>query len=191
MNIQKCFELLEIDRNASPEEAKQSYKDMVNIWHPDRVSNNPRLKQKAEDKLKEINIAYDIVKSFLSSKKEPEPEPELEHKEASQTGVEREYHSAQPRPGERDKTEATFEAGTHMFLDLCSYVYKTFQRVFDSQSPGSERGNKLRSEDPSSRAPWQSGGIRRGQGRGNGRGKGMGRGTGRGGGMGRGMGRRK
>ncbi|MBW1888862.1 MAG: molecular chaperone DnaJ, partial [Deltaproteobacteria bacterium] len=45
--------MFELDRLASPYEVKQAYKDIVNVWHPDRFSNNPRLKQKAEEKLKE------------------------------------------------------------------------------------------------------------------------------------------
>jgi len=41
---------------------------MVNIWHPDRFSSNPRLKQKAENKLKEINEAYEAMQSFCLQK---------------------------------------------------------------------------------------------------------------------------
>ena len=64
MDIEKCFEIFELDRRASPYEVKQAYKDIVNVWHPDRFSNNPRLKQKAEEKLKEINVAYETLKSY-------------------------------------------------------------------------------------------------------------------------------
>jgi len=74
MDIRQCFDVLELDSNASIDDAKQAYKDMVNIWHPDRFSNNPRLKQKAEDKLKEINEAYEMMQPFLSSKKPQQPE---------------------------------------------------------------------------------------------------------------------
>ena len=69
MEIKKCFEILELDPNASVDEAKQAYKDIVNVWHPDRFSHNSRLKEKAEEKLKEINVAYETVNSLLSSKK--------------------------------------------------------------------------------------------------------------------------
>jgi tetratricopeptide (TPR) repeat protein len=67
MNIQRCFEILEIEMTASPEEVKKAHRDLVFIWHPDRVSSsNLRLKQKAEDKMKEINLAYETILSFLS-----------------------------------------------------------------------------------------------------------------------------
>ncbi len=70
MDIRRCFEILELDSKASPDDVKQAYRDLVNVWHPDRFLGNSRLKQKAEEKLKEINEAYERVLSFLSSEGE-------------------------------------------------------------------------------------------------------------------------
>lgn len=61
MDIWRCYEILEIEPDASPEQVKQGYKDLVCVWHPDRFSHNPRLREKAEEKLKEVNLAYEIV----------------------------------------------------------------------------------------------------------------------------------
>ena len=36
------------------------------MWHPDRFLNNPRLQQKADEKMKEINQAYEILKDLPS-----------------------------------------------------------------------------------------------------------------------------
>jgi len=68
MDIQKCFNILELRQDATPEEAYQAYRDLAAIWHPDRCAHNPRLQQKAEEKIKEINAAYEQVKSFLTMK---------------------------------------------------------------------------------------------------------------------------
>ncbi len=68
MEIQRCFETLEIPKDSSIEDVHQAYRDLVNIWHPDRVGDNPRLKKKAEEKLKDINLAYEDLNSFLSSR---------------------------------------------------------------------------------------------------------------------------
>jgi len=70
MYIQRYFEILELGSKASSDEVKQAYRDLVNVWHPDRFPGNPRLKQKAEEKLKEINEAYERVLSFLSAEEE-------------------------------------------------------------------------------------------------------------------------
>jgi curved DNA-binding protein CbpA len=37
---------------------------LANVWHPDRFVGNPRLQKKAEEKLKEINAAYEYIKSL-------------------------------------------------------------------------------------------------------------------------------
>ncbi|MBW1745522.1 MAG: DnaJ domain-containing protein [Deltaproteobacteria bacterium] len=97
MDIKQSFEILELDRGASTDEIKQSYKDIV-----DRFYNNPRLKQKAEEKLKEVNAAYDTLKSYLSSEQRMEPKQE----------------NAQPDAAPYDKTEAVVEAGTGIALSL-------------------------------------------------------------------------
>lgn len=141
MDIRRCFEILELERNASLDEARQAYKDVVNVWHPDRFSNNPRLKRKAEEKLKEINAAFEAVKSHLSSTKEVEPGPAetFEEGAGAETG---------------DKTETAFEVGTEIFLNICSSLYTTFRRFVEEQSNRVEDTNDTRSGE-SNRRPGQ------------------------------------
>ncbi|MBW2078781.1 MAG: DnaJ domain-containing protein, partial [Deltaproteobacteria bacterium] len=67
MNVKRYLEILELQPGASLEELNQAYKDLVNIWHPDRFAHNPRLKGKAEKKLKEVNQAYEALRPLLSS----------------------------------------------------------------------------------------------------------------------------
>ena len=173
MDIRRCFEILELESGASPDEAKQAYKDIVNVWHPDRFSNNPRLKQKAEEKLKEVNVAYETVKSSLSGKQEVGPEQKTTPQ--AQAKAEPEYHKAQAS----HKTEVAVTAGTRIILDICSSLYKTLRRIVVSQASKTEPQAKVGSRGLNQRE-WQ--------GRGNGRGKGRGRGMGKGRGMGRGGG---
>ncbi|MCJ7615369.1 MAG: tetratricopeptide repeat protein [Desulfobacterales bacterium] len=94
MDIQRYFEILELDSKASPDEVKQAYRDLVNVWHPDRFPGNPRLKQKAEEKLKEINEAYERALSFLSSEGESLPSEGESEKTTSQ------FYSNQETSGE-------------------------------------------------------------------------------------------
>jgi TonB family protein len=49
---------LEVEPGASLEEIRQAYRDQTKIWHPDRFSNDIRLQRKAEEKIKQINLAY-------------------------------------------------------------------------------------------------------------------------------------
>jgi tetratricopeptide (TPR) repeat protein len=65
-DMDKYYQALGLNPGASEEEIKEAYRDLVNVWHPDRFSNNPRLREKAEDKLKEINIAYEKLRPYSS-----------------------------------------------------------------------------------------------------------------------------
>jgi hypothetical protein len=67
MNVTKSFEILRLKPDASIADLKLAYRDLVNVWHPDRFLQNPRLKEKAEQQLQEINQAYEIAMAFMSS----------------------------------------------------------------------------------------------------------------------------
>jgi hypothetical protein len=60
---ERARELLGLKPGASAQEIKAAYRDLAKVWHPDRFSHDPRLQQKAQDKLKEINEAYEALTS--------------------------------------------------------------------------------------------------------------------------------
>jgi hypothetical protein len=62
--IEQALEVLELGPAATPQDVKQAYRDLVKIWHPDRFPNDPRVRRKAEEKLKEINKAYEILQGY-------------------------------------------------------------------------------------------------------------------------------
>src|SRR6185369_7655155 len=55
-------------------ELKAAHRDLAKVWHPDRFLHDPRLCEKSQEKLKEINEAYEL----LSSGKTPRPTPAAE-----------------------------------------------------------------------------------------------------------------
>jgi hypothetical protein len=56
------YRILGLDPGASPDQVKEAYRDMAKVWHPDRFAHDPRLQQKAQERLKAINEAYEILK---------------------------------------------------------------------------------------------------------------------------------
>ena len=66
-------EVLEVEATASFEEIKQAYRDLVNVWHPDRFGHSPRLREKAERKLKRINLAFSRLTSAMLCAPHPAP----------------------------------------------------------------------------------------------------------------------
>ena len=63
-SIAKHLETLGVSERASIKEAKQAHRDLAAVWHPDRFSDNPRLQDKATEKLKEINVAYEALVKY-------------------------------------------------------------------------------------------------------------------------------
>jgi DnaJ domain len=66
MDITECYQLLEIEPTDSLPDIKQAYRDIVFVWHPDRMTGNTRVQKKAESKLKRINVAYEQLQSCLA-----------------------------------------------------------------------------------------------------------------------------
>ena len=48
---------------ASWDEVTQAYKDLMRVWHPDRFTGNERMHSIAEEKLRDINVAYRVLQS--------------------------------------------------------------------------------------------------------------------------------
>lgn len=61
--LSSCYETLGVVEGASAQELKVAYRDLAKVWHPDRFAHDPRLQQKAQEKLKEINEAYEQLTS--------------------------------------------------------------------------------------------------------------------------------
>ncbi len=54
------YEVLGVSPDASDEEIKKAYRELARKYHPDNYQNNP-LSDLAEEKMKEINEAYDAI----------------------------------------------------------------------------------------------------------------------------------
>lgn len=54
------YSVLGVSQNASDEEIKKAYRELARKYHPDNYQNNP-LADLAEEKMKEINEAYETI----------------------------------------------------------------------------------------------------------------------------------
>jgi tetratricopeptide (TPR) repeat protein len=54
------YSVLGVNQNATDDEIKRAYRDLARKYHPDNYQNNP-LADLAEEKMKEINEAYDAI----------------------------------------------------------------------------------------------------------------------------------
>ncbi|KAF0177979.1 MAG: heat shock protein DnaJ domain protein [Limisphaerales bacterium] len=110
-NLQECYRLLDVEPDASLEEVKRSYRELVKVWHPDRFANDPSLQAKAQEKLKQINLAYERLceaKGVESHSKPARAEPP--QSEAKATAA---PSSSSGPSGFRDEPRPSQSAGAH------------------------------------------------------------------------------
>ena len=81
MDHQKAYEVLGVKPGVSNRELKAAHRDLAKVWHPDRFLHDPRLQEKAQEKLKEITEACEL----LISGKTPRPAPVYSHPQRQTT----------------------------------------------------------------------------------------------------------
>lgn len=75
-----AYDLLGVKPGVSDGELKAVHRDLAKVWHPDRFLHDPRLQEKAQEKLKEINEAYEQLISRHKRRVPPAPPPPTSHR---------------------------------------------------------------------------------------------------------------
>jgi curved DNA-binding protein CbpA len=88
--------VLGVSFRATPEEVRLAYLDLVKVWHPDRFSHDLRLRRKAQEKLADINEAFEWIKANP-----------LRGSEASGSARASQPARERPRPAPEQKAPAT------------------------------------------------------------------------------------
>jgi DnaJ like chaperone protein len=61
-NADNAYKILEIEKSATDNDVKKAYRTMAKKYHPDRVNTeNEAIKKGAEEKFKEVQIAYETI----------------------------------------------------------------------------------------------------------------------------------
>ena len=94
--LDKCYELLGVRPGVSVAELKAAYKDMAKVWHPDRFAHDPRLQQKAQEKLKEINEAYEQLVAGKTPRPRPAPPTRSESTHRGRTSRSNSFGQSRP-----------------------------------------------------------------------------------------------
>jgi curved DNA-binding protein CbpA len=136
-DLKRCYEILEIKPESTYEEAKLAFRDMVSIWHPDKFSHNSRLKEKAEEKLKDLNAAWEQLQTFFFQKKDAVAEqPCRELAEPVKTHLSHERRNRQ-REGKPVKTDCSFADLECEPLVHLEQARKAYRHRFQSLHPDS------------------------------------------------------
>ena len=140
-DLKRCYEILDIKPGSSYEEARLAFRDLVSIWHPDKFSHNTRLKEKAEEKLKDLNSAWEQLQVFFLQKKNAAAEQHvMEQAEPEKTHM---FHERKhrERDGKTEKsdcsfTDLEFEPLVHFELARKAYRHR-HSRHHDPDDPQS------------------------------------------------------
>lgn len=68
-----AYDVLGVKPGVSDRELKAAHRDLAKVWHPDRFLHDRRLQEKAQEKLKEINEAYEQLISRHKRRVPPPP----------------------------------------------------------------------------------------------------------------------
>ncbi len=60
--LDRYYRVLGLPPGALPADVKRAYRDLAQVWHPDRFGDNERLREKADKNLTRINEAYSKLK---------------------------------------------------------------------------------------------------------------------------------
>jgi len=83
-----AFVILECEPGCSAEDVKSSYRQLVRVWHPDRFETDLKLKQKATEKMKLLNEAYQLLlRCFEAQRNETREQPKQEKAKESEYQV--------------------------------------------------------------------------------------------------------
>ena len=84
MEINECLKIMDLSINYTIKDLNSKYKKLILIYHPDRSLIN---KKKNTEKFKEINEAYNILKSFEIQDKQQEKSDKFTIENILETGI--------------------------------------------------------------------------------------------------------
>jgi len=73
--LEQAYQILEVSPTATWEEVRQSYREMVKVWHPDRFQDDEKFKQRATRKVQDINEAYRTLEAYYQTPRSVTPPP--------------------------------------------------------------------------------------------------------------------
>ena len=97
-SINEYYKILGVDSSVTAEELKKIYRELVKEWHPDRLLHNPSLHKTAQQKLQEINEAYDQLLAHLANPEPRSSAPKNEPRRATAAAPRKATNASAKRP---------------------------------------------------------------------------------------------
>src|SRR5258706_1264916 len=72
--FEEALRVLGLPPDATEQAIKEAYRDLVKVWHPDRFGSDVRIRAKAEERLKELNAAFEQLRGYRPTDSRPSHE---------------------------------------------------------------------------------------------------------------------
>ena len=59
--LDELYRTLDLTPDANMEQVRSAYKELAKVWHPDRFGQDAKLRERATQKLQQINAAYEKI----------------------------------------------------------------------------------------------------------------------------------
>ncbi len=145
------YAILEVPPTATQEEIREQYYFLIQAWHPDKFR-KPEQKAKAEEKSKEINIAYGVLRDSAKRaeydrklsgqpsrvKQAERPRPTEEPRRRKPAEEEQPRPSYERQPGERaegERRHTDHEADTSTQEEWIRFFFEQARRRQSKQPP--------------------------------------------------------
>ena len=102
MTKHEAFAILGVSENADAATIREAYRDLAKVWHPDRFLGDERLRAKGQERLKEINVAYEYLRS--TPRGNTGSDSTSRHARPSETREESAAADSSPRPSHGSST---------------------------------------------------------------------------------------
>ncbi len=108
--MHQLFRKLELDDDATFDQVKNAYRDLVKVWHPDRFANDAKLRARAEEKTKELNDTFAELSKFFESRQESDRNS---RRKEARSGADTATASASDSPFEFNEVLEEWERESH------------------------------------------------------------------------------
>lgn len=83
MDVVDALKILDLEPGASAAAVKRAYREMLMVWHPDRFEDGSELQEKATEKTRQVQLAYELLQTegtetFRSQQKRGRSKPNTE-----------------------------------------------------------------------------------------------------------------
>jgi hypothetical protein len=62
--FEQSLRVLGLAPDATEQAIKEAYRDLIKVWHPDRFGSDARLRAKAQERLKDVNAAFEQLRGY-------------------------------------------------------------------------------------------------------------------------------